>query len=262
MEVAEHPEHEAVGEKEVAPVREHEVVGENEVARVPAEHEVVGSQWACEVPWCWDKAVTRCVGGCEMYVCEEHISGACALCALEPLCWVCVEHHHCVPLAPGGPPAKHEVVGEEEVAPVQEHEVVDREEVAHVPAEHEVVGDEEVAERSEREVVGDEEVAPLPEHEVVGDEEVAEQPEHEVDGDVGASPRTLRKNLTGMPCIGNGASSNTQLHPTPAAHPSGAATHILTNALLASGIIDRRKKSWDPKRLQFRTEACVCDVSV
>ena len=27
-------------------------------------------------------------------------------------------------------------------------------------------------------------------------------------------------NLTGMPCIGNGASSNTQLHPTPAAHPS------------------------------------------
>ena len=47
-----------------------------------------------------------------------------------------------------------------------------------------------------------------------------EQPEHEVDGDVGASPRTLRKNLTGMPCIGKGASSSTQLHPTPAAHPS------------------------------------------
>ena len=72
-----------------------------------------------------------------------------------------------------------------------------------------------------RQEAGDLEEAPLPEHEVVGDEEVAEQPEHEVDGDVGASPRTLRKNLTGMPCIGNGASSNTQLHPTPAAHPSG-----------------------------------------
>ena len=32
-------------------------------------------------------------------------------------------------------PAEHEVVGEEEFAPVQEHEVVDREEVAHVLAE-------------------------------------------------------------------------------------------------------------------------------
>ena len=178
-------------------------------------------------------------------------------------------------------PAEHEVVGEEEFAPVQEHEVVDREEVAHVLAEQRF-GYEQVrncsmnrslsnwrrmvtefflreiklelswfavswgrmanefflreinahrcmmfnlslgsasAMRRLRQEAGDLEEAPLPEQ-VVGDEEVAEQPEHEVDGDVGASPRTLRKNLTGMPCIGNGASSNTQLHPTPAAHPS------------------------------------------
>ena len=30
--------HEAVGEKEVAPVRDHEVAGDTEVARVPAKH--------------------------------------------------------------------------------------------------------------------------------------------------------------------------------------------------------------------------------
>ena len=84
--------------------------------------------------------------------------------------------------------------------------------------------------------------------------------EYEVDGDVGASPRTLRKNLTGMPCIGNGASSNTQLHPTPAAHPSGAATPILTNALLANGIIDRWKKSWDPKNLQFKSKRRILET--
>ena len=202
-----------------------------------------------------------------------------------------------------------------------------------------------------RQEAGDLEEAPLPEQ-VVGDEEVAEQPEHEVDGDVGASPRTLRKNLTGMPCIGNGASSSQTDDPedrplcqcwcgcrrqpgrnrrqcwrcwklvgpgccwmgdnvgichtcTPAAtsrwegcnlyldlsqtqaldamglpddgsdlsesfldarrgamrdNLSGAATPILTNALLANGVIDRWKKSWDPKKLEWKRKRRILET--
>ena len=110
-----------------------------------------------------------------------------------------------------------------------------------------------------RQEAGDLEEAPLPEQ-VVGDEEVAEQPEHEVDGDVGASPRTLRKNLTGMPCIGNGASSSTQLHPTPAAHPSGAAMPSLAKALLANGIIVRWTTSWDPRELRLKTKRRIVET--
>ena len=192
-----------------------------------------------------------------------------------------------------------------------------------------------------RQEAGDLEEAPLPEQ-VVGDEEVAEQPEHEVDGDVGASPRTLRKNLTGMPCIGNGASSSQTDDPedrplcqcwcgcrrqpgkncrrqcwrcwrlvgpgccwmgdnagichtcTPAATSrwegcnlyldlsqtqaldamgsesfldarrgamrDKAATPILTNALLAIGVIDRLKKSWDPKQLQWKLKRRILET--
>ena len=66
--------------------------------------------------------------------------------------------------------------------------------------------------------------------------------------------------LTGMPCIGNGASSNTQLHPTPAAHPSGAAMPSLANALLANGIIDRWTKSWDPRDLRFKSKRRILET--
>ena len=41
---------------------------------------------------------------------------------------------------------------------------------------------------------------------------------------------------------------------------SGAATPILTNALLANGVIDRWKKSWDPKNLQFKRKRRILET--
>ena len=41
---------------------------------------------------------------------------------------------------------------------------------------------------------------------------------------------------------------------------SGAATPILTNALLANGVIDRWKKSWDPKNLQFKSKRRILET--
>ena len=39
-----------------------------------------------------------------------------------------------------------------------------------------------------------------------------------------------------------------------------AATPILTNALLAMGVIDRLKKSWDPKQLQWKLKRRILET--
>ena len=41
---------------------------------------------------------------------------------------------------------------------------------------------------------------------------------------------------------------------------SRVATPILTNALLASGVINRWKKSWDPKNLQFKLKRRILET--
>ena len=41
---------------------------------------------------------------------------------------------------------------------------------------------------------------------------------------------------------------------------SGAATPILTNALLANGVIDRWKKSWDPKHLEWKRKRRILET--